>query len=208
VQATTVWPKITVTADGQGVASHAGTRLLGDLADAVGMSAAFSDALAGLRERRSCHDPGRVLVDVAVMLADGGEAISDLAVLRDQPGLFGSVASTATAWRSWTRSTTRCLIGCVRLGRPRGWGPGCCAPRPAAARRRRVRVVGTGLGWFSTWTPQPGSPIAPQRNSERGWLSLPWLSRRVAPQEQGIAADTGTPPRSGCLPVLDHRDCW
>jgi hypothetical protein len=63
------------------------------------MTAAFSDALAGLRERRSCHDPGRVLVDVAVMLADGGEAISDLAVLRDQPGLFGSVASTATAWR-------------------------------------------------------------------------------------------------------------
>jgi hypothetical protein len=33
------------------------------------------------------------------MLADGGEAISDLAVLRDQPGLFGPVASTATAWR-------------------------------------------------------------------------------------------------------------
>jgi hypothetical protein len=99
VQATTVRPRITVTTDGQGVASHAGTRLLGDLADAAGMTAAFSDALAGLRQRRSCHDPGRVLVDVAVMLADGGEAISDLAVLRDQPGLFGSVASTATAWR-------------------------------------------------------------------------------------------------------------
>jgi hypothetical protein len=99
VQATTVRPRITVTTDGQGVASHAGTRLLGDLADAAGMTAAFSDALAGLRQRRSCHDPGRVLVDVAVMLADGGEAISDLAVLRDQPGLFGTVASTATAWR-------------------------------------------------------------------------------------------------------------
>ena len=33
------------------------------------------------------------------MLADGGETITDLAVLRDQPGLFGAVASTATAWR-------------------------------------------------------------------------------------------------------------
>jgi hypothetical protein len=99
VQATTVRPRITVTADGQGVASHAGARLLGDLADATGLSAAFCDALTGLRQRRSCHDPGRVLVDVAVMLADGGVAISDLAVLRDQPGLFGSVASTATAWR-------------------------------------------------------------------------------------------------------------
>jgi hypothetical protein len=40
-----------------------------------------------------------VLTDVAVLLADGGEAISDLAVLRDQPGLFGRVASDATAWR-------------------------------------------------------------------------------------------------------------
>lgn len=33
------------------------------------------------------------------MLADGGTAISDLAVLRDQPGLFGAVASDPTAWR-------------------------------------------------------------------------------------------------------------
>jgi len=90
---------ITVTADGRGVASHAGSRLLADLADAAGLPSAFSDALCGLRERRAGHDPGRVLVDVAVMLADGGEAISDLAVLRDQPGLFGPVASTATAWR-------------------------------------------------------------------------------------------------------------
>ena len=41
-----------------------------------------------------------MLVDVAVMIADGGEAISDLAVLRDQPDLFGQVASTPTAWRT------------------------------------------------------------------------------------------------------------
>ncbi len=33
------------------------------------------------------------------MLADGGEAITDLAVLRDQKALFGPVASDATAWR-------------------------------------------------------------------------------------------------------------
>jgi hypothetical protein len=40
-----------------------------------------------------------VLRDVEVMLADGGDCLSDLAVLRDQPQLFGPVASTATAWR-------------------------------------------------------------------------------------------------------------
>ena len=88
-----------MTADGRGVASHAGSRLVADLAEVTGLTAAFSEALGGLRRRRSRHDPGRVLVDVAVMLADRGEAISDLALFRDQLELFGTVASTATAWR-------------------------------------------------------------------------------------------------------------
>ncbi len=68
-------------------------------ADATGLSAAMSEALAPLRRRDRGHDPGRVAVDLAVMLADGGETIADLAVLRNQPELFGSVASDATAWR-------------------------------------------------------------------------------------------------------------
>ena len=78
---------------------HAGARLLADVADATGLTSAVSEALAGLRQRQGGHDPGRVAVDVAVMLADGGVAIADLAVLRDQPGLFGPVASDPTAWR-------------------------------------------------------------------------------------------------------------
>ena len=78
---------------------HAGTRLLADLADATGLTGRFGDALGSVRQRRGRHDPGRVAVDLAVMLADGGEAIADLAVLRNQPELFGPVASDATAWR-------------------------------------------------------------------------------------------------------------
>jgi hypothetical protein len=92
-------PKIVAAADGRGVVGHAGARLLADLADVTGLSAAFSDALAPLRVRQSGHDPGRVAVDLAVMLADGGESIADLAVLRNQAGLFGRVASDPTAWR-------------------------------------------------------------------------------------------------------------
>ena len=60
--------------------------------------------------RRSAHAPGRVLADLAVMLADGGVAIGDLAVLRDQPDLFGPVASTATAWRVLDSIDDRCSI--------------------------------------------------------------------------------------------------
>lgn len=92
-------PKIIVSGDGRGVVGHAGARLLADVADATGLTSAFSDTLAGLRQRRGGHDPGRIAVDLAVMIADGGEAIADLAVLRDQADLFGAVASDPTAWR-------------------------------------------------------------------------------------------------------------
>jgi len=81
------------------VVAHTGARLLADLADTTGLTRALGEALAGLRQRQGGHDPGRVAVDLAVMIADGGEAIADLAVLRDQAELFGSVASDPTAWR-------------------------------------------------------------------------------------------------------------
>ena len=88
-----------VSADGTGVVSHVGSRLLADVAAAAGLPEAFEDAAGGRRCRRSAHTAGRVLTDLAVLLADGGETITDLAVLRHQPDLFGPVASTATAWR-------------------------------------------------------------------------------------------------------------
>lgn len=99
MQAIGLRPKVHVSADGSGVVGHAGARLLADLADATGLTAAYSAALRSLRPRGTGHDPGRVATDLAVMLADGGEAIADLAVLRDQAGVFGPVASTPTAWR-------------------------------------------------------------------------------------------------------------
>ena len=96
---TTARQSLVVSADGRGVVSHVGARLLADVAEATGLVDAFDQAVGGRRVRRSAHRPGRVLVDVAVMIADGGEAIADLAVLRNQPGLFGQVASPATCWR-------------------------------------------------------------------------------------------------------------
>ncbi len=92
-------PVVTVSGDGSGVVSHAGSRLLADLADRSGLTGGLADVLAGLRQRRGGHDPGRVLVDLAVLLAGGGTTITDLSVLRNQPDLFGAVGSTATAWR-------------------------------------------------------------------------------------------------------------
>ena len=88
-----------MSADGTGVVSHFGTRLLADVAAAAGLPEALEDAAGGRRCRRSAHTPGRVITDLAVLLADGRETITDLAVLRHQSDPFGPVASTATAWR-------------------------------------------------------------------------------------------------------------
>jgi len=90
---------VDVTSDGAGLVSHAGTALLAQVAGELGLTRALSLGLAGLKARRRGHDPGRVIRDLAVMLADGGECVSDLGAQRDQEGLFGPIASDSTAFR-------------------------------------------------------------------------------------------------------------
>lgn len=101
---TSTRPKITVTADGAGVVSHVGSRLLADVADRTTLTGELCEALAALAEPRAHHDPGRVLVDLAVAVADGARTISDIAVLGDQAALFGAVASDSTCWRQGHRA--------------------------------------------------------------------------------------------------------
>ena len=88
-----------VTGDGDGVVGHSGSVLLHELADRLGLTRALSIGLASAFGQWRQHDPGAVVRDLAVMLADGGDCLSDLCVLRDHPDLFGGVASDATAWR-------------------------------------------------------------------------------------------------------------
>lgn len=99
VKAKTLGAKVEVTADGEGLVSHAGAFLLSELADRLGLTKALSAAMAPTRERRSAHDPGVVLRDLIVAIADGGDCVSDLGVLRGQEALFGAVASESTAHR-------------------------------------------------------------------------------------------------------------
>ena len=96
---TTARAKLVVSADGRGVVSHAGSRLLADLADRTTLTGELTEALGQLGRPRTVHGPGRVLVDLAVAVADGAGCISDIAVLADQPALFGPVASDSTVWR-------------------------------------------------------------------------------------------------------------
>ncbi len=89
---------LSVTGDGVGVIAHTGSIALRMLADRIGLPGALAKPMA----RRSfvpVHDRGQVLTDVAVMLADGGEAISDINVLGHQSQVLGPVASAPTVWR-------------------------------------------------------------------------------------------------------------
>jgi hypothetical protein len=96
--------RMKVTSDGAGVVSHAGTRLLREMATSTGLVERWDEVLLDIyKAAPTRHMPGQVLVDLAVAIADGARSISDLASRRDQPCLFGPVASTATAWRALDR---------------------------------------------------------------------------------------------------------
>ena len=118
---------VEVTADGEGLVSRAGVALLVELADRVGLTAALSEALAGTRERQSAHDPGRVLRDVAVMLADGGDCVTDIDAYRGQERLFGATASQTTTHRvlkSVDEQLLAGLRGARAAARARVWDAG------------------------------------------------------------------------------------
>ena len=152
MQPTTSWTVPVITTDGTEVVSDAGTVLLAELADRIGLTAGLSEATGGLRARRAGHDPGRVLVDVAVAIADGAVTISDVQALADQEGLHGpagSVASTPTIWRVLA-GIDDAMLGRIRLARAeardrawiaRGELTGFELPGSRAAGRRVVEHV-------------------------------------------------------------------
>jgi hypothetical protein len=136
----TAWSKdLRVTTGGSQVVSHVGAALLRLLADRAGLTGALSAALAR-SGRWPVHDRGRVLVDLAVLIADGGEAIADIDVLRHQQEVFGSVASDTTVWRMLDELDgvrLRRIAAARARVRARLWQL-CGGPPPATAAGRQI----------------------------------------------------------------------
>ncbi len=167
---------VIVSADGDGLLSHAGTVLLAEAADRTGLTAALSEALAVTRRRVSAHDPGRVLRDVAVMLADGGDCVSDIGQLAGQQSLLGPAASETTTQRT-IKSVDEAVLGRVRqakaVARARAWDAGA---RPSTitldidatlitAHSEKDRAAGNykhGFGFYplGCWLAETGEPLA------------------------------------------------
>jgi hypothetical protein len=120
--------RVKVSADGEGLVSRAGVALLRELSEETGLASGWTAALVDTYQTfPAVHLPGRVLADLAVTIADGGDALAHLATLRDQDKLFGVVASDATAWRSVERIDEAHLarLRSVRAAaRERAWAAG------------------------------------------------------------------------------------
>jgi hypothetical protein len=82
-----------VSADGTGIVSQAGGLLLTRTLRVTGLDCGLDAALERWRAPRALHSPGKIVADLAVALALGGDCLADVAMLRGQPELFGTVAS-------------------------------------------------------------------------------------------------------------------
>jgi hypothetical protein len=88
-----------VDTTGGGVVSNAGATLLVETARKVGLDRALSSALGRWRRPTAIHDPGKVLCDLAIAVALGGDCLADIATVRAEPDVFGPVASDPTVSR-------------------------------------------------------------------------------------------------------------
>ena len=124
--------KITVSADGRGLVSQAGALLLAEAARVTGLGEGLSAGLARWRAPRAVHDPGKIIADLVMALALGGDCLADVAVLRSQPELAGPVASdpvVSRLIRPWPRTRPGRCGRSAKHAPPPGNGPG---PWPAS----------------------------------------------------------------------------
>ncbi|KNE80134.1 IS1380 family transposase [Streptomyces xinghaiensis] len=93
------YPRVRIEGGGRAVVSQAGSVLLVETVRRAGLDTAISAALAPWRKARAVHDPGKILLDVALAVALGGDCLADVAMLRCEPAVFGPVASDPTVSR-------------------------------------------------------------------------------------------------------------
>jgi hypothetical protein len=120
---------VKVSADGQGVVSHAGVGMLREVADLSGLSAQVTAALADTYRGPWIHAPGDVFADLAAAVADGADCVDGVGqLLGDREQVFGPVASTTTLWRCVDERIDAAHLPAIRAARSharaRAWAAG------------------------------------------------------------------------------------
>ena len=100
MQKSTGWyPSLRVAGSAERIVSIAGSVLLVKTATAVGLDRGLATALAPWRKSHAVHDPGKILLDLALAVAIGGDCLADIGQARSVPAVFGQVASDPTVSR-------------------------------------------------------------------------------------------------------------
>jgi hypothetical protein len=81
-------------------AGQSGGVLLTETIRASGLGVELSAALGRWRKPTAVHDPAKIVLDLALALALGGDCLADIALLRAEPGIYGRVASDPTVSRT------------------------------------------------------------------------------------------------------------
>ena len=121
--------RVKVSADGQGVVSHAGVCMLREVADLTGLSWQVTAALADTYDGPWIHAPGDVFTDLAAAVADGADCVDGVGqLLGDREQLLGVVASTTTLWRLVDERIDAAHLPAIRAARcharARAWDAG------------------------------------------------------------------------------------
>ena len=132
-KSTSFYPSMRVSGDGAGVVSQAGVTLLLAAVAQTGLGRELSTALTRWRKPSATHDPGKILTDLAVSLAVGGDCLADIDQLRSRPQVFGPVASDPTVSRliATLAADVRAVLSAINTAR-------------AAARQNAWRAAGAG----------------------------------------------------------------
>ncbi|HEX4838290.1 MAG TPA: IS1380 family transposase [Solirubrobacteraceae bacterium] len=155
-------------------------------------------------KRRSAHDPGVVLRDLAVMLADGGDCLADLGALRDQLDLYGNVASDSTAFRvldSIDEQRLTRLRAAVAVARSRAWRLGARPERTAASEEGRAER--TVIDVDATLTTARSDKEQAHGNFKGGYGHHPLLCY-LDDSEEALAGVL-RPGNSGSNTAADHK---
>ena len=142
------YPSVRVDAAGRRLVSHAGGVLLVETVRASGLDRELSAGLSRWRRPQARHDPAKVLLDLAVTLALGGDCLADVATVRAAPDVFGPVASDATVSRTISGLAADCERVLAAIGKAR-----------AEVRSRVWKAAGqhapnATARSSSTWTPR------------------------------------------------------
>jgi len=140
MQSTQWYPRLAAKTGRSRSVAAGGGLLLTETIRASGLDAGMRQALAGWMAPTAVHEPGKVLLDLALAVACGGDCLADLGVIRGEPGVYGRVASDPVASRLVDRLGGRAdkverLVGKAIAGaRARVWGlAGDKAPHAGAS---------------------------------------------------------------------------